>query len=140
MNVVTVFFIIIATVAICLVMFQGYSIYQNYDNIKEFNSVHSSLEYTKTINTSSLDRTIYDPNDDVYDVKQKWRCVLFKNNYVSISAFGFKSDKNIIRKFYNIDECIDYTFSKSTHSNIFNPCISLNDPKSEECMFLKSIL
>ncbi|APG58336.1 envelope protein A28-like protein [BeAn 58058 virus] len=140
MNILTVFFIIVATVAICMIMFQGYYIYQNYENIKEFNSMHSSLEYTKTLNTLSIDRTVTDPNDDIYDVKQKWRCVKFIDAFVSISAFGFKSDGKKIRKFTNIEDCIYYTFSISNNTNMFNPCIYPNDPKSKECIFLKFIL
>ncbi|ADT91145.1 MV entry-fusion complex protein [Cotia virus SPAn232] len=140
MNILTVFIIIITTVAICMIMFQGYYIYNNYENIKEFNALHSSLEYTNTLNTLSIDRTVIDPNDDVYDVKQKWRCVKFNNDYVSISAFGFKSDGKKIRKFNNIDDCIYYTFSISNNTNIINPCIYPNDPKSKECIFLKSAL
>ncbi|ABQ43748.1 viral replication A28-like protein [Tanapox virus] len=139
MNPASVFLIVVATVAICLIVIQVYYIYENYDNIKEFNSTHSLLEYSKTINVFSLDRRIYDPNDHVHDVKQKWRCVNYDNNYVSVSIFGFKSDsgKNI-KNFSTIDDCIDYTFSKSTHSNIFNPCI--NEDKSKDCIFLKSVL
>ncbi|AUI80688.1 hypothetical protein [White-tailed deer poxvirus] len=140
MNVVTIFFIVVATVAVCLIFFQGYSIYKNYDNIKEFNNAHSVLEYSKTVNVISLDRSVQDPNDQIYDVKQKWRCNKFENDYVSISIFGFKSDGNNIRKFRTLEDCINYTFSESTHSNIFNPCVSPNDPKSKECIFLKSIL
>ncbi|QQG31605.1 hypothetical protein [Swinepox virus] len=140
MDVITIFFIILATVAISIIIFQVYYIYQNYDNIKEFNEMHIPLEYSKTINVLSLDRSVEDPNDYIYDPKQKWRCVKFDNDYVSVSRFGYKSNNGIIRRFNTINNCVDYTFSESTHSDIINPCISPNTSKSKECIFLKSIL
>ncbi|AAK85079.1 hypothetical protein [Lumpy skin disease virus] len=139
MNAITIFFIILSTVAVCIIIFQLYSIYLNYDNIKEFNSAHSAFEFSKSVNTLSLDRTIKDPNDDIYDPKQKWRCVKLDNDYVSVSMFGFKSNGSEIRKFKNLESCIDYTFSQSTHSDIKNPCILQNGIKSKECIFLKSM-
>ncbi|AAR07474.1 118L [Yaba monkey tumor virus] len=141
MNPTSIVLIVIATVAVCLIIMQIYYIYENYDNIKEFNSTHSTLEYSKTINVFSLDRRIYDPNDHIYDVKQKWRCVNYKNNYVSVSVFGFKSnkDKNI-KMFTTINDCINYTFSKSTHSDIYNPCILDDGFQNQDCIFLKSVI
>nr|WGO62742.1 viral replication A28-like protein [Wadden Sea poxvirus] len=141
MDPISVFFIVLATIAMCIILIQLYTIYENYDNIKEFNTTHSSLEYSKSINIMSLDRRITDINDNILDVKQKWRCVFFDNAYVSVSMFGFKTIKDnvTIRKFTTLDECIDYTFSISTHSNMINPCLYNNIP-NKECTFLKSVL
>ncbi|WYJ75346.1 m116L [Myxoma virus] len=140
MNPVTVFFVVVVTVAVCMILFQVYSIYLNYDNIKEFNAMHSPLEYSKMVNVTAIDRRVQDANDDIYDAKQKWRCVKFDDSYVSLSMFGYKADGVGIRRFRTLNGCIDYTFSTSTHSSILNPCIPPNDPKSRECTFLKSTL
>ncbi|QDJ95056.1 IMV membrane protein [Hypsugopox virus] len=134
----SIFFIILATVALCIILIQCYTIYENYDNIKEFNALHGALEYSKSTNVISVDRREFDANDQIYDAKEKWRCVKYNNMFVSVSKFGFKSINNSIRKFSDFKDCINYTFSTSTHSDIINPCI--NDQNSNDCNFLKSIL
>ncbi|WRO02481.2 Envelope protein A28 homolog, partial [Monkeypox virus] len=41
MNSLSIFFIVVATAAVCLLFIQSYSIYENYGNIKEFNATHA---------------------------------------------------------------------------------------------------
>ncbi len=140
MNSVSVFLLVVATIAVCFIFLQAYSIYENFDNILEFNSEYSALEYSKSLGVISIDRRVRDPNDEIFDVKQKWRCVKFDDSYVSVSVFGFRTvdtNPNTIRKFQQIDTCVDTTFS-TYEFQIFNPCIY--QPNSRECMFLKSIL
>ncbi|AEN03721.1 virion surface protein [Yokapox virus] len=145
MNSLSVFFIIIATATICIIFIQLYSIYENYNNIKEFNATHAAFEYSKSIGgTPALDRRVTDVNDTIYDVKQKWRCVPYNKMFVSASIFGFKANSSqnnetIIKKFNTLQECIDFTFSDIYNIDIYNPCIGLNI-NTRDCDFLKSIL
>ncbi|ANS71207.1 imv mp/virus entry [Pteropox virus] len=140
MDAITIMCIVIVTVAACVMMLQAYSIYENYENIKEFNSENASLEYAKSTGGMRVDYRVKDPNDTTHDVKQKWRCVIKQNVYVSASIFGFLSDNSkTIKQFYTLDECILYTFMPKIDNNIYNPCVPPNE-RSEDCIFLKSIL
>ncbi|AWU47163.1 IMV MP/virus entry [Sea otter poxvirus] len=140
MDVISIICIIIATVSVCVILIQSYSIYENYDNIKEFNLENAALEYSKSTGGSRTDRRVYDPNDNVYDVKQKWRCEKRNQLYLSVSIFGFLSDdRNTIKYFTSKDECILYTFTNRIFTDIFNPCLPPNEG-SDDCKFLKSIL
>ncbi|AST09339.1 virion surface protein [Murmansk poxvirus] len=145
MNALSVFFIVMATAALCIIFIQLYSIYENYNNIKEFNSTHAAFEYSKSIGgTPALDRRVTDVNDTIYDVKQKWRCVPYNGNvYVSASVFGFKAigsnNTKTIRKFNTLQQCIDFTFSNKDNVDIYNPCVAPN-MNTRDCDFLKSVL
>ncbi|QHG62677.1 hypothetical protein [Cetacean poxvirus 1] len=142
MNAVYIFFIIIATAIICLLLLQAYIIYDNFDSIKEFNKMHAGLEFSKSVGGTSIDHRVTDYNDDIYDVKQKWRCVKYKDYYyVSLSIFGFRSNKDkSIMSFQNIDECIYNNSTIFTDFNIYNPCLEPNGNNKAECIFLKSVL
>ncbi|AUL80608.1 putative G4R-like protein [Vaccinia virus] len=55
------FFMVVATAAVCLLFIQGYSIYENYGNTKQFNATHAALEYSKSIGgTPALDTRVQD--------------------------------------------------------------------------------
>ncbi|ADZ30552.1 hypothetical protein CPXV_NOR1994_MAN_153 [Cowpox virus] len=146
MNSLSIFFIVVATAAVCLLFIQGYSIYENYGNIKEFNATHAAFEYSKSIGgTPALDRRVQDVNDTISDVKQKWRCVAYPGNgFVSASIFGFQAEvgpnnTRSIRKFNTMQQCIDFTFSDVINIDIYNPCVAPNI-NNAECQFLKSVL
>uniref|UniRef100_A0AAU7E2H7 IMV membrane protein n=1 Tax=Rousettus bat poxvirus TaxID=3141933 RepID=A0AAU7E2H7_9POXV len=141
MDTLSVFCLVLATAAACIVALQVYSIYLNYDHIVEFNDAYAGLENVRSLGGLFIDKRVFDPNDAVVDVKQKWRCVERQGKYVSLSAFGFYATENgAIREFPNHDGCVAFTFAGSGHSRIVNPCTSEDAKNSAWCDFLKSAL
>ncbi|ALA62516.1 hypothetical protein [Turkeypox virus] len=140
MDALFVFIVIVATVVICIFLFQLYIIYDNYHNILEFNDAYSSLEYSKSPGGLYIDKRVFDPNDSETDPKAKWRCIEYKNQYVSASKFGFLSTSlgNPIL-FNNLQDCIYYNYTRGEIGTIWNPC-SESEQSSDACITLKSNL
>ncbi len=77
------------------VALQLWAVYENYDNIREFNAANAALEFARTAGGPRVDRRVFDPNDEAFDVRKKWRCVLFKGAAVAASEFGFRSHDGV---------------------------------------------
>ncbi|AQY16883.1 MC134 [Molluscum contagiosum virus subtype 1] len=141
MDPLSVFFLVVAAAAVCTLLLQAYAVYENFDSILEFNDAHASLEYSKSLGGSYIDKHVFDPNDGVADVTQKWRCALYGKVYVSASAFGFYAQPDgSKRTFSTRDDCVDFTFGTADTSRIVNPCTDPNGAQAEDCAFLKSVL
>lgn len=141
MDTISVFCLVLATAAACIIALQVYSVYLNYDHIMEFNDAYAGLENVRSLGGLFIDKRVFDPNDSVTDVKQKWRCVERQDKYVSLSAFGFyANDDGSVREFPNYDGCVGFTFSGAGHSRIVNPCTDTGAENSALCNLLKSVL
>ncbi|ATI21067.1 IMV MP/virus entry [Western grey kangaroopox virus] len=143
MDALSVFFLVAATAAVCVFLMQVYAIYENFHHIQEFNEEYSGLEYARSVGGGSyVDRKVQDPNDDESDVRAKWRCVLYERSYVTVSKFGFGTVRGReVRKFADLDECVEFNYLNGDLSNVWNPCIdSAEGLNSSACSFLKSVL
>ncbi|ADC53876.1 IMV surface protein [Pseudocowpox virus] len=129
-----------AAAAAMFVALQLWAVYENYDNIREFNAQNAALEFARTAGGPRVDRRVFDPNDEAFDVRKKWRCVLFKGSAVAASEFGFRSHDGVSpARFASVEACADEIFSSASDFRVFNPCLPPNQG-SEACLFLKSIL
>ncbi|CCD83300.1 IMV surface protein [Squirrelpox virus] len=140
MDTVSVFVIVVATAAICVILMQAYAVYENYDNILEFNAAHAALEYASTVGGPQVDRRAFDPNDEATDAKAKWRCVLKGSVYVSASLFGFRAEGGRVKLFPDEESCQDFTFTPGNAASIINPCAPPRGPGDADCVFLKSVI
>ncbi|AAR98462.1 ORF105 hypothetical protein [Bovine papular stomatitis virus] len=140
MDAVSALCVALASAAAMFVALQMWAVYENYDNIREFNSANAALEFARTAGGPRVDRRVYDPNDEVFDARKKWRCVIFKGAAVAASEFGFRSHDGVSpARFGTVDACVDEIFTDVSDFRVFNPCLPPNQ-SSEACLFLKSIL
>ncbi|WOC35489.1 hypothetical protein [Equine parapoxvirus] len=130
----------VASAAVMFVALQSWAVYENYDNIREFNAENAALEFAATVGGPRVDRRVFDPNDDEFDVARKWRCAQYDGAVVAASRFGFRShDGETPARFPSEEACADEIFSAAGDFRIFNPCLPPNQ-SSPACLFLKSIL
>lgn len=137
-NVIQLFCIILITSVICFLLFQLWFYIENFAYILDFNKIYKQLEFTNTSNINFTDTSIYDPNDNVFDVDYKWRCVLHNSKYYAISRYGFMSTDNVSigKSFDYLKDCIINMFDTRIFI-IYNPCI-IED--SSDCILLNNLL
>lgn len=58
---------------------QGWQLWSDWPKIEEFVANHKANEYTFDRKREYIDHTIFDPNDQLMQTKDKWRCV--KRNF-----------------------------------------------------------
>ncbi|CCU56418.1 IMV MP/virus entry (Cop-A28L) [Mythimna separata entomopoxvirus 'L'] len=138
MNIIQIIAIVIITSALCFLIFQLWYYGENYEYILRYNDTYSNLEYTRSANINFDDLTIYDPNDNIFNVREKWRCALNNNTYYAISDFGFLSTEStgINLTFTNYRDCIIDLFSRVIKV-IYNPCTI---PTSSDCTLLRLLM
>lgn len=124
-NIIQLFCIILITSVICFLLFQLWFYIENYAYILDFNEIYKKLEFTNSSNINFTDISIYDPNDNAFDVNYKWRCALYDNDnkYYPVSKYGFMSTDNTSKgKKYNyLKDCIIDMFNTRIPI-IYNPC------------------
>ncbi|ASC55543.1 hypothetical protein SePPVgORF095 [Seal parapoxvirus] len=140
MDVVSVLCVALAAAAAMFVALQAWAIYENFDNIREFNAANAALEFARTAGGPRVDRRVFDPNDEAFDVRKKWRCVVFDGAFVAASEFGFRAHDGVSpARFSSEEACVDEVFINVGDFRVFNPCLPPNQT-SKACLFLKSIL
>ncbi|AIZ77356.1 putative IMV surface protein [Parapoxvirus red deer/HL953] len=140
MDAVSALCVALASAGAMFLIVQSWAVYENLDNIREFNEANAALELAFGTGGPRVDRRVYDPNDEVLDARKKWRCVTFKGAVVAASEFGFRSHDGISpARFGGVDACVDEIFTDAADFRVFNPCLPPNQ-SSEACKFLKSIL
>lgn len=137
-NIIQLFCIILITSVVCFLLFQLWFYIENYSYILDFNEIYKKLEFTNTSNINFTDISIYDPNDSVFDVDYKWRCVLYDSKYYPISRYGFMSVDNVSKgkSFNYLKDCIIDMFDTRIPI-IYNPC---KIETSSDCILLNNLL
>jgi hypothetical protein len=137
-NIIQLFCIILITSVVCFLLFQLWFYIENYSYILDFNEIYKKLEFTNTSNINFTDISVYDPNDNVFDVDYKWRCVLYNSKYYPISRYGFMSIDNVSKgkSFDYLKDCIIDMFDTRIPI-IYNPCVI---ETSSDCILLNNLL
>lgn len=108
--IVLIFFII----CFSFILFQSYEFIMNYDYILNFNNVYANYEYASSPSYNYTDYTIYDPNDLINNVEDKWKCVLYTNQtWVGVSKKGLVTIDDRIATWSDKMSCIKYIFDQT---------------------------
>jgi hypothetical protein len=137
-NTLQLFCIILITALVCFLLFQLWFYIENYSYIVQFNETYKSLEFVNTSNINFIDTSVYDPNDSIFDVNYKWRCVEYNSLFYPISRYGFMSTDNISKNksFKYLKDCIIDMFD-TRYPIVYDPCIIQT---SSDCKLLNSLL
>jgi hypothetical protein len=138
MNIIQVTALIFITTATCFLAFQFWYYIENYDYILKYNNTYSNLEYARSANINYDDRTVYDPNDNIFIVDEKWRCAENNRLFYALSEFGFLSTEStgIHLVYTHFRDCILDLFSRQTKI-VYNACAI---PTSADCNLLQNLL
>ncbi|CCU56096.1 IMV MP/virus entry (Cop-A28L) [Choristoneura rosaceana entomopoxvirus 'L'] len=138
MNTIQILVIILITSALCFLIFQLWYYAENYEYILRYNDTYSNLEFTKSANINFDDLTIYDPNDNIFNVEEKWRCATNNNIFYALSTFGFLSTEStgIHLTYSNSRDCIIDLFSKIIKI-VYDPCTV---ETSADCTLLRLLM
>lgn len=138
MNIIQVIGIIFITSATCFLGFQLWYYAENYDYILKYNKTYSNLEYAHGANINYEDKSVPDPNDNVFDVNKKWRCAEENNKFYAVSEYGFLSTEStsikLIYSYYK--DCIINLFDTQIKI-VYNPCEVAG---SSDCLFLQRLM
>ncbi|CCU55473.1 IMV MP/virus entry (Cop-A28L) [Adoxophyes honmai entomopoxvirus 'L'] len=138
MNIIQVIVIILITASLCFLIFQLWYYAENYEYVLRYNDSYSNLQYAKSTNINFDDLTVYDPNDNIFNVEEKWRCASSNNIFYAVSKFGFLSTEStgIHLTYNNYRDCILDLFSRIIKI-IYNPCVV---ETSSDCVLLKLLI
>lgn len=116
--------IIIIFVISCFsfIILQCYEFVQNYNYILNFNKKYSKYEFSASPSYNYIDKSYYDPNDNIIDIGKKWSCKINKDKWYGVSSnYGLILNNGEYSTWATELECINYIFS-NFYLNYNNPC------------------
>ncbi|NP_064968.2 viral replication protein A28-like [Betaentomopoxvirus amoorei] len=139
MNTVQILVVILITTALSFLVFQLWYYAENYEYILRYNDTYSNLQFARSANINFDDLTVFDPNDNVFNVEEKWRCASTNNNiFYAVSTFGFLSTEStgINLTYTNSRDCIIDLFSRIIKI-VYDPCTV---ETSNDCRLLRLLM
>lgn len=143
MNIVANITVLIGICLIAFFIFQLIWTVSNRQYIENFNTVYNKLEYSFNPNFIFPDNVIYDPNQNVTNVNEKFRCVLDTSDglWYGLSIYGYVSGSSINRtlSFISENDCIfNSGIFRSNTFIVYDACKL--DPTGTDCAFIKKSL
>lgn len=88
--------------------------YLNYDYITNFVNRYKKYIFFTYPSFYYIDRSKYDPNDNITEVNKKYRCFLSNGYYYAgNSEYIVVDNKKIEKNFTNINDCYEFIFNNS---------------------------
>lgn len=106
--------IIISFILLTIIINGLSDFYMNYDYIANFVNRYNKYIFYTYPSFYYVDKSKYDPNDDITNSNKKYRCFLSNGYYYAGNEDYIVVDNNKIeKKFININDCYSFIFNKS---------------------------